>query len=215
MSIQMLDGIKTTEDRTDDVQGGSRPLHDWLVAEKAVTAPAMFYGEFWLEDEMAVLCADAGLGKSILAMQIAESIARSKPVSPLPRTASKRKVLYVDMEMNTKQLTLRYAADAGGGQTLKKRYRFSSDLSFVRVDPERLLSGNSAEETAQMFGRIVEAEIEKSGARELIVDSLTALKTLILRIERTAAYSSHAKTAGQRSQSFDTRSRRCTVIQTC
>ena len=172
----MFDGIKTTEEPADATESGSRPLNDWLVAEKTATAPAMFYGEFWLEDEMAMLCADAGLGKSVLAMQLAESIARGRPISPLPMTAKARKVLYVDMEMNTKQLAMRYTVDAESGRELKKRYRFSSDLSLVRIDPENLLSGKTPEMTAQTFGKLVEAEIKKSGARALIIDSLTALK---------------------------------------
>ncbi len=176
MSKQMFDRVETTEVVEDAGHSLSRPLNDWIVAEKATAAPAMFFGEFWLENEMAVLFAGAGLGKSVLAMQLAESIVRGQPISPLPMTASKRRVLYVDLEMNSRQLAMRYTADADSGRVMKKRYRFSNDLSLMPLDPEQLLAGKSPEQTAQMFGRLIETEITRHGARVLIVDSITALK---------------------------------------
>src|SRR5258706_11607836 len=120
----MFDCEETTEERIDDGHDSSQPLNDWIIEQKAIAVPAMLFGEFWLEGEMAMLFANAGQGKSVLAMQIAEAIARGKPVGPLSMTAGKRKVLYVDLEMNVSQLAMRYTVDADGGRKLKKHHRF-------------------------------------------------------------------------------------------
>src|SRR5258706_5179079 len=176
MSIQMFDREETTEERMDEGHVSSQPLNDWIVEQKGVAAGRAFFGEFWLEGEMAMLFANAGQGKSVLAMEIAEAIAHGKPVGPLSMTAGKRKVLYVDLEMNVRQVTMRYTADGDGGGTLKKRHRFPADLRRVELDADRLLSGNSPEQTAGLFGQRIESEVKQHGATVLVIDSLTALK---------------------------------------
>jgi hypothetical protein len=52
-----------------------RSNNSWINRSKSTPAPHSLFGEFWREGELAVLFAHHGLGKSTLAMQIAESIA--------------------------------------------------------------------------------------------------------------------------------------------
>jgi len=62
------------------------------------------FGEFWLEGELAILFADTGKGKSLLAVQIAESIARGRPIGPLEMTGRPQTVgdwLRVDLRAST------------------------------------------------------------------------------------------------------------------
>src|SRR2546430_14470578 len=49
--------------------------------------PRMLFDEFWREGELAVLFGDTGVGKSVLAMQIGDAIARGTCVGPLRVTA--------------------------------------------------------------------------------------------------------------------------------
>ena len=72
-------------------------------------APGMLFGEFWRESELAILFADAGAGKSLLAMQIAESLARGHAIGPLNITAKPQKGLYFDLDLTEQQFGIRYA----------------------------------------------------------------------------------------------------------
>ena len=48
-----------------------------------VTPPRPLFGEFWREGELALLFGAAGTGKSLLAVQLAESLARGlRPDAP-------------------------------------------------------------------------------------------------------------------------------------
>lgn len=63
------------------------------LTEASMTAnPKQLYGEFWFEHEIGCLFADSNVGKSILAMQIAEDIAKTGET-----------VLYFDFELSEKQ----------------------------------------------------------------------------------------------------------------
>jgi DNA primase len=54
---------------------------DWIEEAKNKPIPKMLFGELWFEDEICILFADSNVGKSILAVQIADSITNGKPIS--------------------------------------------------------------------------------------------------------------------------------------
>src|SRR6476620_6022909 len=83
-----------------------KPVNDWIAASKKKPAPRYRFGEFWLEGELSILFADTGKGKSVLAVQIAESIARGVPIKPLKLTSKPQKVLYLDFELSDKQFEM-------------------------------------------------------------------------------------------------------------
>ena len=58
--------------------------------------PRALWDSFWYEGELSCLFADSNVGKSILAVQIADRIARTD------------NVLYLDFELSDKQFQLRY-----------------------------------------------------------------------------------------------------------
>jgi predicted transcriptional regulator len=106
-----------------------KPLNQWIEEAASRPDPRSLFGDFWLEGELAVLFSDAGKGKSLLGVQIADSIARGKPINLVPMTAKPRKVLYFDFEFSAKQFEMRYSAD----ESLKDPYRFPKN--FHRAEP--------------------------------------------------------------------------------
>lgn len=61
--------------RTEDyfvVQSGN----EWMSQSKSQRIPEKLFGEFWFENEVCILFADTNVGKSILAVQIADQISR-------------------------------------------------------------------------------------------------------------------------------------------
>jgi len=148
-----------------------KTANNWIAATKEQPMPGMLFGEFWLEGEISILFADTGLGKSLLAVQIGESIARGVPIPPLRMTVRPQKVLYFDFELAAKQFEMRYT----GENDSNGHYQFSENFSRVEIRPDAdVIRGHYS------FERSVQSSIEplvkESGARVLIVDNITYLR---------------------------------------
>ena len=114
--------------------------------------PKMLYKELWYEGEVSCLFADTNSGKSLLAVQIGTEIAKIE------------KVLYLDLELSDKQFQLRYS-DEG------VLYEFP--LNFYRVSIDRMSIPEGDFEESIM--KDIEAIVDKTGAKVLIIDNLTWL----------------------------------------
>lgn len=143
---------------------------EWMSEAADEPPPQMLFDEMWQTGEIAVMFAGPGCGKSLLAVQIAESIAHGTAVEPFEMTAPPQKVLYVDLEHTAGQFRARYAGEraaskSGGKAKPAKTHAFSDN--FLRVS----LKGG-ADIRAAMLGPV----IEQSGARVVIIDSIAHLQ---------------------------------------
>jgi hypothetical protein len=77
-----------------------RSANEWLEEAKKRPEPKALFGDFWLEGELSILFSDTNRGKSTLAMQIAEAIARGKKMPPFETAPAAQKVLYFDFELS-------------------------------------------------------------------------------------------------------------------
>ena len=57
-----------------------KTANEWIEEAKFKPIPKMLFGDFWFEYELCILFADTNLGKSILAVQIANSISKGEPI---------------------------------------------------------------------------------------------------------------------------------------
>jgi len=89
--------------------------------------PEMLFGEFWRERELALLFGAAGTGKSVLAMQMADAIARGRGVEGFSMGAKRQKVLYVDLVLSYTQFQMRYSQWATT-KSLARHHEFSRNL---------------------------------------------------------------------------------------
>lgn len=115
--------------------------------------PRSLWGCFWYEGELACLFADSNVGKSILAVQIADYIARTD------------NVLYLDFELSEKQFQLRYTNEHGN------LYSFPERLYRVSLDCDSLLDANFE---GAIIGSIEQMALQ-TGCRIFIIDNLTYL----------------------------------------
>jgi hypothetical protein len=137
--------------------------------------PRPLFGEFWHEGELAVLIAGVGRGKSVLATQIAESIASGRHFAPFQAAAEPKKVGYIDLEKSEKHWEMRYSADAGlKAQFFHKHYQFSSN--FVRIWLDVAAACTHGNKLIDGLLTAIEAKIREHDLKVLVLDNITFLK---------------------------------------
>lgn len=113
------------------------------------------YKKLWNEGEICVLFAKSNHGKSILAVQIAEEIARSG-----------KKVNYLDYELEAKQFQQRYC-----NEKTKENYKFSDNL--FRADLSVDLELDSRGRVKRFFEQI--EKLSQLSIKIFILDNITSL----------------------------------------
>jgi hypothetical protein len=136
-----------------------------IIDAKNKSEPNMLFSEFWHEGELCICFADTNLGKSILAVQIANSISKGLPVNGFKMNAYKQKVLYFDFEMGDKQFQRRYSEE------YINDYLFDDNFLRVEINPD--FTDFEKFEIA-LFDAIEKAIISQT-AKLLIIDNLTYL----------------------------------------
>src|SRR5215213_8791540 len=82
--------------------------NECIAATKRARPAARLFDEFWREGELAMLFGASGAGKSILAVQIADALARGTAMWGFVMPKGRRKVLYVDLGLSDAQFQARY-----------------------------------------------------------------------------------------------------------
>jgi hypothetical protein len=150
----------------------SRPASDWVAAEDP---PARrLFGDLWREGELAILFADTGVGKSILAVQIADGLTRGLQFPPLENESEPQRVLYLDFELSGRQFAERYSQGPDRGGKLRRPRRFSPLLERSQIfwEGELPLGFDSVSEF--LLSSIVKL-VDDTGARILIIDNVSYL----------------------------------------
>lgn len=145
----------------------AQPAMKWIEQAKNRPIPKMLFGQFWYEFEICILFADTNLGKSILAVQIGNSISKGEYIQGFMLEARKQMILYFDFELNDKQFESRYSIN------YERHYVF--DDNFIRVEinpdanvPETLTFDEFLRDSIELY-------ITKTEAKILIIDNLTYL----------------------------------------
>lgn len=132
--------------------------------------PKMLFGEFWFEGEICILFADTNLGKSILAVQIANSISSGISTCGLKLESPPTPIIYFDFELSDKQFENRYS------ENFTNHFSFSPNFLRAEINPDYF-----EDERFKTFEEFLFYSLEKSiidfGVKVLIVDNITYLKS--------------------------------------
>jgi hypothetical protein len=123
----------------------------------------MLFGEFWREGELTLFFGAAGTGKSVLTMQMADSIARGKGIGAFKMEAKRQKVLYVDLALSDTQIQMRYS-HAARQNSNSKHHDFSRNLYRERPGPNEEICAWLRE------------RINEEGYKVVIIDDINALR---------------------------------------
>lgn len=165
-----------------DLQTNHQPLPDddnapflvksanqWLQYEGTRPMPKKLFGEFWYERELCILFSDTNIGKSILAVQLGDSLTRAQGIAPFTFEAGQQTVLYFDFELSGKQFELRYVDEA------KTPYQFSERLYRAELNPLHEVP-DGFEGFEDYICHCIEDAVARLGATVLIIDNITYLR---------------------------------------
>ena len=128
-----------------------KSANDWIEDSIKMPDPKTFFNGLIVQYENTVIFAASNVGKSILAMQIAEHIAWTE------------KILYLDLELSSKQFQMRYT-DATTGEI----HMFPSNFQRAEIDPEYIVGLDLEQE---ILDSIEEAAMQ--GTTFFIIDNIT------------------------------------------
>ena len=138
--------------------------NETIEAAKTQKNPKKLWKEFWIENEVCCLFADANVGKSILAVQISNAISE--------KLGKNETVLYYDFELSKKQFELRYTDE-------KNKSTFKFNDKFIRVELDSDKVKEYCESTNTNFDEVImqaiEANINKYNSKVIVVDNLSWL----------------------------------------
>jgi hypothetical protein len=141
----------------------------WLAQANKRPVPKMLFGQFWYEGELCILFADSNLGKSILAVQIANAISSGDSVNPFDCEAEMQPVLYFDFELTEKQFEARYSIN------YSDHYEFSNQLYRSEMNPNSEMP-TGFKDFDEYLGACFERSIVQTGSKVLVIDNLTYLR---------------------------------------
>ncbi|WP_456424762.1 AAA family ATPase [Lutibacter sp.] len=146
-----------------------KPVNDWIDEAKKRPIPKMLFGEFWHEGELCILFADTNQGKSILAVQIANSISSGYSTCSLQLEAKQQSVIYIDFELSDKQFECRYSDD------YSNHFHFNNNFYRAEIKPNSKIPKefNSFED---YLCESIERIIIKHNSKVLIIDNISYLK---------------------------------------
>ena len=107
-----------------------KAANEWIQDSLKRPDPQMYFNNLIVQYENTVIFAASNVGKSILATQIAEDIAKTE------------KVLYVDLELSSKQFQMRYT-----DSSTRKVHKFPANFTRAEIDPEYMVGAHLEEET--------------------------------------------------------------------
>ena len=132
----------------------------WIEQAKTRPIPKMLFSEFWFEGELCILFADTNLGKSILAVQICNSISKGEQIQGFKLETIKQPILYFDFELSDKQFENRYS------NKFEQHYSFDDNFIRVEINPDAIIP--EAQTFEDHLNYSLDQSIEETGAKILI-----------------------------------------------
>lgn len=145
-----------------------KTANKWIEQASRRPIPRMLFSEFWFEQELCILFADTNVGKTILAVQIADSISRGKSIPGFKLETKAQKVIYCDFELNDKQFQSRYS------RNYEYPYQFSDNFLRVEINPDADFPEDASFEFS--LSNAIERVITDNGAKIVIIDNITYLR---------------------------------------
>ncbi|MFD2145342.1 AAA family ATPase [Mucilaginibacter antarcticus] len=144
---------------------------DWLTTGKnRLRSADKLFDHFWYEGELCIMFADTNVGKSILAVQLGDSLSRGEAIPGFGPARPAEQVLYFDFELTAAQFEKRYSSFHDGN------YPFSANFYRLVFNPESV-GARRFDSYADYLNNGIENVLVATKARILIIDNITCLRS--------------------------------------
>ena len=140
-----------------------KPCNAWFDDAKALPPITPLFDVFWCKGELAFLFGETGVGKSILAVQIADAISRGEKIQVFDGPQKPMRVGYFAFELSASHLLKRYSDDN----------LFSDNFLIFEIDPR--LPPPKGVNFQDLILQEIEQAIIENGIEVVVIDSLTAM----------------------------------------
>lgn len=127
-------------------------------------------GPFWFSGELSILFADAGIGKSTLAVQIADCLSKGERLFNLAAPSTPLRVHMLDFELSDRQVEARYR-DTETGEC----HAFSENFTCDSIDFAQLLIENPSVRLDEAILQRIRRDILATNANVVIIDNISYL----------------------------------------
>jgi hypothetical protein len=146
-----------------------KTANDWLKSEYGKPQARRLFGDFWFENELCILFADTNRGKSVLAVQIGESLSKAYCIEPFANGADEcARVLYIDFELTAQQFANRYSDQKYGNHDFG-HYFYRAEFNPAANDPALYSNYHT------FVHQAMENAVLQTKPAILIIDNLTCL----------------------------------------
>lgn len=151
-----------------------RPANKWMLEANLEPKARRLYGDLWYEGETCILFADTNVGKSILAVQIANAVASGcEPFIPcLQCEAGRQPVIYADLELSKRQFLNRYSSPDGMPIYLDKGL-MRVELNYADWEILQTLGEKTSFEDQLLED--IESMVKNTDIKVVVVDNITFL----------------------------------------
>lgn len=160
-----------------------RTANEQMEYAASLEVPNMLFGEFIFESDLTVLFASAGVGKTLLAVQIADSIANGNSIEGFRNESKAQKVVYFDLELTPKQFQGRYVEKDQNGKWLGNDYKWSDNMDLVNFKAHEIPKGMTAIDF--IYYSIIQV-VQSREARIIFIDNISWLATQGLEASKDA-----------------------------
>ena len=112
----------------------SKSFNQTLKDASKMKIPKMLFSEFIFETDLTIIFSSTNVGKTMLAVQIANSISKGTNIKGFKNESKAQTVLYLDFELSPKQFEKRYSESDINKEKWFNHYDFSDNIHRVVFD---------------------------------------------------------------------------------
>lgn len=150
-------------------------MNECLNEAMELEIPNMLFSEFIFEEELTIIYTKPNVGKSMLAMQIAEGIVKGKAIDGLVCEAEPQPVIFYDLELSKMQLLARYSEkymDSEGKRKYRNPHRFYDNLHRFYFSKDNCPKG--VDRSEYLFQNIIR-DCQEHNSKVIFIDNISWL----------------------------------------
>ena len=175
-AVLNLDGLKKSEDKSENSPFVLRSGNERMDFAKKLVMPKMIMGELLYEQTVTMLFAETGVGKSMLAFQIANAITKGESVLGLKNESSSQPILFIDFENGEKVFEKRYSEQTiiEGEEIWHNHFDWDKKAYFIDPKASNEYTVPTKNATEWWF-KYIKKMAKKAGAKIIFIDNLFSL----------------------------------------